>query len=299
MNITKEFLEREYLVNKKSMKQIEREFGVKSVFYFLNKFGIKTRDISEIMKGVLPWNTGKRDPNKLHNFQKDIIKRDRECKICGLKDKLETHHIKDREKYPDFLTNPSYSITLCQACHKRVRLLMFPRKFIEKTFDIQINTNITSIGYDVATKTGICLINQKDDYVQFKLWTLEFVSGKELFDVINKIDDFLKIIIPQINFKNQKTVAIIEDSFLKLNPYVFKFLSRLSGVFFVKNTFCNSIKYIQAGSARKRINLKGNSKKEEVKEFLAQHLYTWIDDDNQADAIVLAINGLIEESTLV
>jgi len=201
----------------------------------------------------------------------------KKCQICNKNKILDSLH------------------TVCKRCRQRLDKLIYPKKFIEKSFNIKIKDNYNFIGFDVATVTGAALINRKDkESLQFKLWTYKIDYSNDYSNVIRQVDKITKEILKQVNLQN-KTQVIIEDSFLKFNPYVFKFLSRLSGIFFAKMSCFDHIDFLQANSARKNLGLSGNVKKEQVKNFIAQKLLTYIEDDNQADAIILALNGALDK----
>lgn len=54
-------------------------------------------------------------------FRKNVLERDDyTCQICGSKENLEVHHIKEYSKYPKLRTCLSNGITLCKSCHKKI-----------------------------------------------------------------------------------------------------------------------------------------------------------------------------------
>ena len=52
-----------------------------------------------------------------------VLERDNyTCQVCGKSDKevrLDCHHIKPKSKYPEFIHDINYGITLCMHCHPR------------------------------------------------------------------------------------------------------------------------------------------------------------------------------------
>ena len=100
--------------------------------------------------------------------------------------------------------------------------------------------------------------------------------------------------------KTKPDVLVIEDSFMKLNASVLRLLARLSGgVLGHWIGHCTGPAYIvMASSARANVGCKGNSKKFEVIEFLRREHGLIVEDDNEADAIVLAMYGFTRVGTV-
>lgn len=61
LNITKDFLYKEYIINKKSSRQIgkELECSHRTILNYLKKYNIPIRTISEANKGLIPFSKGK------------------------------------------------------------------------------------------------------------------------------------------------------------------------------------------------------------------------------------------------
>ena len=149
----KDWLENEYIINKKPANQIAREQGCKenNILYFLKKHGIKTRTTSEIrsfkkwgvcgklngMYGKVGrlnpnWDGGK-SPERQSKYArsawkelaKSILKRDNyHCRKCNSphtsESKLIIHHIKKWSHFPELRFEPKNLITLCEKCHKKI-----------------------------------------------------------------------------------------------------------------------------------------------------------------------------------
>ena len=89
-------------------------------------------------------------------------------------------------------------------------------------------------------------------------------------------------------------VLVIEDCFMKLNASVLRLLARLSGGVlghWVGHFEGRPAYLVMASSARAKIGCKGNSKKPEVIQFIRDRYGVIIEDDNEADAFVLAQYG--------
>ena len=109
---------------------------------FKGKHSIKTKQhLSEVHKGLKPWNYRKKCPERSginnHNwaggkyrlrssieyklwrdavFQRDFYS----CRICGYKGKLEAHHPLSFAKFPHLRFDINNGITLCIPCHMKV-----------------------------------------------------------------------------------------------------------------------------------------------------------------------------------
>lgn len=147
------WLYREYIIKRKSAKQIAEENGCNenNILAFLHKFGIPRRTIKEVramkhwalkgkfngmygrVKKLNPnWNGGHSPERQCiyarsawKELAKSIMKRDHyTCKDCGYyrkdnKSKLVVHHIKAWSRYPKLRFKPSNLITLCVNCHTK------------------------------------------------------------------------------------------------------------------------------------------------------------------------------------
>jgi len=54
-----------------------------------------------------------------YNKRWEIIKRDKQCKLCGTTNKLVVHHIYGRKLYPEYAFDNEKLITLCKSCHQK------------------------------------------------------------------------------------------------------------------------------------------------------------------------------------
>ena len=65
--------------------------------------------------------TTSRNDKGYGKFRSEVLLRDKfSCQICGAKDNLEVHHIKEYAKFPTLRVSVSNGITLCASCHKKV-----------------------------------------------------------------------------------------------------------------------------------------------------------------------------------
>lgn len=119
----------------------------------------------------------------------------------------------------------------------------------------------------------------------------------------DEVDRFAYIVkrASEVIDRNKADVLVVEDSFMKLNASVLRLLARLSGgVLGHWIGHCDGPAYIvMASSARAKVGCKGNAKKFQVIEFLRREHGLIIEDDNEADAIVLALYGYEQERSNV
>ena len=94
--------------------------------------------------------------------------------------------------------------------------------------------------------------------------------------------------------RTKPDVLVVEDSFMRDNASVLRLLARLSGGvlgYWVEH-FCSTSAYlVMASRARAGIGCRGNAKKPEVIQFIRDKYGVIIEDDNEADAFVLAMYG--------
>lgn len=82
---------------------------------------------------------------KIRRWSVSVRWRDRRCKICGSKEKLEAHHIRDKSNHPGEAYDLDNGITLCgdnkksgNACHRTFHVVFkggYRRKCDEKDFE--------------------------------------------------------------------------------------------------------------------------------------------------------------------
>lgn len=171
---------------------------------------------------------------------------------------------------------------------------------IESKLDYKIKRNITTIGLDTATTTGICILKTDNEYLHIDSLVLSFKTDdtKEKYNTIVKT--FEKMI-------EDDMYVIIEDVFVGFNKDAALVLARFGG-FAVSAAIRRGLNYeiISAKSARAKFKIDIASK-----EFKAKYgagsgkakfgVKDWIDglnvdikDHNIVDAFVLALLGLCE-----
>lgn len=113
---------------------------------------------------------------------------------------------------------------------------------------------------------------------------------KKFFHITSRIREIID--------RTDPDVLVVEDSFMKTNASVLRLLARLSGgplfYWYLKHGLKRKAFLVMASSARRVVGCKGNAKKPEVIQFLKSTYGVEISDDNEADAMVLALYGYKE-----
>ena len=133
-----EWLRRRYLEDLQSTRQIaiECEADTKTIAYWLRKFGIPIRSVSESQLGSLGNNwkggisatTWRRVAFEAHGNR---------CQVCGKTGKLDVHH-KDRNQKNNV---PENLMVLCRPCHKDIHFAEDPLTHEKMRFSALGNTN--------------------------------------------------------------------------------------------------------------------------------------------------------------
>lgn len=166
-------------------------------------------------------------------------------------------------------------------------------KKLEKITGYKIKKNCVAIGFDTATRTGIAQIK-----TNFKVADIDFTFVE--FDALNKHQLYKNMYMAFKDMLKNQDIAIVEDTFVGLNPHGSLVLTRL-GAFAIGLCIENKIPWhlIRAVSARSILKIdarkfgKGKSK-ESVAYWLETKLGIKLDDPDISDAIVLAIVGICE-----
>lgn len=168
--------------------------------------------------------------------------------------------------------------------------MKFCLSFIEKSLRIKLLKNNQAFGFDGAGRTGWCIAktNDKSVTLEYGFIDLRKVQVPEKYKMIG---DIFKELI------TKKQRVIIEEAFLGFNPRTALMLARIGAIayYIACEKECSYIKFLTAGQARKRIGIKGNSKKVDAQNQFKRRLRIKLDDDDIVDAMILALCGLIEE----
>jgi hypothetical protein len=174
--------------------------------------------------------------------------------------------------------------------------MKIPISLIEQVTNYKVKKNSKSLGIDLATCTGVALIKSNCISIDIDYSILQFSNQKAIR--YEQVVDFFKILI------QDNTFIVIEDTYFnRLNPQCSLLLSRLGGI-----PLCLSIlkkdqnvdyAIIGATSARSKIGMnpklfpKGKAKECVIK-WINDKFGLNIKNDNEADATVLGILGILE-----
>ena len=167
---------------------------------------------------------------------------------------------------------------------------------LEKRLGKRFNSSISCVGLDTASRSGWCKISsdrEKDimylDYGYIK------VDTKDLYF---KLDELIKIFQQLIT--TWKCKIVIEDVFFGRNVNTLKVLTRIGTICYTLARLGSyQTEFIMAVSARAKLGLKTNVKKEVVHKQFTELLKVDIKDIDIIDAIILALVGLLEPEGLI
>lgn len=178
-------------------------------------------------------------------------------------------------------------------------MIELDRKNLEKKLCFKLKNNITVLGLDPASRTGWCLISATDNKIKIDYGFLD-IDSKDVYFKYDRMIEVFKQYIDNLDSKKDNKLVVIEDVFFGRNINTLKMLARIGMIIYVLATLKGIPKYyILATQARCKLKLKGVAKKKEVQEQFLSKVNLELDDNDIVDAIVLALNGLIEEDTLL
>jgi len=178
-------------------------------------------------------------------------------------------------------------------------------KTVEAELEVELARNLIVIGFDVSMhSTGIAVIRTTDNYLivdqVHKIIVpkkVDLLKGVDLF--LDQINDFKR----GVSQKYKLDLNIIEDCFMGNNVKTLKSLARFSILVYDKfKGISTKTKLVLPTRARNLINfkksdksIKGSKLKKEIMNYINYALSIDIKDNDIADAIVLALSGLVVE----
>lgn len=185
-------------------------------------------------------------------------------------------------------------------------------KSLEKKLGFKLKRNAYVIGVDTASITGLCIMETNNQSIKVNTSTFKLPVVKKTDELSDKIVEKLEFMLRAIRdfkkneFANKKasnTILVLENSFMGINVVTFGVLRMLCGLIFAE-LFDNFeiIKIIFPMSARKNVGFKSQLKKGVKREEKKKEIIDWVnnifgsnlENDNETDAIILALNGLKE-----
>jgi Holliday junction resolvasome RuvABC endonuclease subunit len=192
--------------------------------------------------------------------------------------------------------------------------MVFKIKDIEKKLGFKLRKNTYCIGVDTASTTGLAIMETDNKNLKVKTSIFKLPEVKKTDELSDKFVEKLEFMLRNIrDFKTKefghkkanKTILVLENSFMKFNVLTFGLLRMLCGIIFAE-LFDNfeEIKIIFPLSARKNVGFKSQLKKGAKSKDKKQELINFVNDifgtqetsDDITDAIILALSGLKEEN---
>lgn len=190
-------------------------------------------------------------------------------------------------------------------------------KQLEHNLGYKVYDNITCLGVDTATTTGLALITISKGKVKIQTQSFKLpVLPRKIADQLEKAEKYEKamengLILIRKYIGEQKiespSILVLEQSFLLIigkkviNPETFGYLRSLGGVYYSElyNSF-DTVKIYLATVARKLSGFHSNlpkgsereDKKKEICEWISNVIKEPVTDDNIADALMLVFAGI-------
>ncbi len=191
------------------------------------------------------------------------------------------------------------------------------KKELEKNLGYKVLDNITCLGVDTATTTGLALLKIKGNKITIETSVFKLPKiPKKVANQLEKAEKYEKamesglvLIKEYIDTKKIETpsLLILEQSFLLMigkrciNPETFGYLRTLGGVYYTQlyDKF-DDIRLYLATVARKLAGFHSNlprgserdEKKQEICQWVSNVVKEKIEDDNIADALMLCFAGV-------
>ena len=183
-------------------------------------------------------------------------------------------------------------------------MIKINKKDVETAIGKKLNTKLTSIGVDTASRAGICFAYADNKYLYLEGQFIDIKSTDIYFkynQLIRSFRDLFAEAAADIKNKTKEYVLIIEDTFFGKNVNVLKMISRMGMIVYMigQEKGIDNIRFIYPTTSRKNIGIKATLKKALVHEALSEMLKIKLPDEDIADAYILAINGLLIENTLI
>ena len=168
---------------------------------------------------------------------------------------------------------------------------------IEKSFGITLKRNTQVLGLDCATKTGYCIAKTDDKKLVLNIGFINIdVSKIEDKDARNEMR--YNAVYEAITnlFASSYEAVTIENVYYAGNPLTLILLARIGAIAY---TICKvkgikNIIWKSAVQARKLLGLPSNKKKVVVQKEFSKKLGLLLKNEDEIDAIILAIVGLLK-----
>jgi len=181
-------------------------------------------------------------------------------------------------------------------------------KKLEKNLGLKLKNPIIALGLDTASTTGICKLFINKDKVRIETSIMKIPSlPKDTEDKSEKYEEALEMLLRMVrDFKKDLVkghILVLENSFLSFSPWTYGYLKGFMGILYAELfDYFEEIKIIFPTSARKKVGFKstlkrgskGKDKKKEIMTWVSNVIGKELTNDNEADAVVLALAGIIK-----
>jgi Holliday junction resolvasome RuvABC endonuclease subunit len=168
---------------------------------------------------------------------------------------------------------------------------------IEKRFEIALKRNCQVLGLDTASKTGYCVAKTDEKKLILEIGFIN-VDVSKIEDKYARNELRYNVICEALNslIASKYETIVIEDVYYGCNILSLILLARIGAIAY---TLCKvkGIKEIiwkSAVSARKLLGLPCNKKKVVVQKEFSKKLGILLKNEDEIDAIILAIVGLLQ-----
>jgi len=175
---------------------------------------------------------------------------------------------------------------------------------VENKLNEPLIRGMITIGFDVSMySTGIAILRTTDDYLILEQVKVVTVPKGELLDSVDLFLTQIKDFKNEVAQKHKIDLSIIEDCFFLKNVKTLKALARFGILIYDKfRDVAEATKFVLPTQARRKVHfaksdkkVKGEALKKEIIEYVNYLLETKIESHDIADAVVLALAGLIKE----
>lgn len=168
-------------------------------------------------------------------------------------------------------------------------------KEFEKRLGRNLKKNIICLGVDPASKTGWCIVETNDTDILFDYGTIH-IDSTDVYFKYNQLIKLFENLVKTVVSKSKNKTVIVEDCWLGKNVAALKMLARIGMIVYtISHQHSISVSFLTPVQSRNRLGFKGNVKKQIFQAEAIKKLKLELDDEDAIDALVLSLNGIIED----
>lgn len=176
----------------------------------------------------------------------------------------------------------------------KLHIISLPIKKVEEKLNIKLRRGAISLGLDCALTTGYAIARTDRENLYINVGFIKVQVPR-----MNDKEERLRIICETfyryfMDLIEKKYITVVEDVYLKWNPQTTMLLNKIGTIAWTIAKFkgCKRIIRRTALKSRVKLGLTGNAKKPIVMQQVNEILGTNLENSDEIDSIVLAINGL-------